>query len=144
MVMRRGLLAAGVAVLGVVGVAVPASAVAPLTSGIGPSPDTSQVFLFVGPSSVSGRYTVTVTGHIAGPLSVSTLVTFELFGDDPIYDDVLGVTGSGTTQNGSFHISTDVPRSAVNEDLIGSDEVYAHVTTLLGFSANTNVVSGSF
>ncbi len=104
------------------------------------------MFLFVGPSSVSGRYTVTVTGHIAGgPLSVSTLVTFELFGgDDPIYDDVLGVTGSGTTQNGSFHISTDVPRSAVNEDLIGSDEVYAHVTTLLGFSANTNVVSGSF
>jgi len=142
---RRGLLAAGALALPVaLAVAAPASASASSTRlGIGPTPGTSQANLLVGASQLPGQYEVVVVGHIAGPGPFYTPVTFELFGDDPLIDDDLGVSVSGIAVQGSFHISTDVPRSVLNEDRAGTDEVYAHVTAP-GFSATTNVVSANF
>ena len=70
-------------------------------------------------------------------------VGFSLKGDDPWFDDHLGIGATGQTWYGDYNLGTTVYCSALNEDWEGRDELYAKVSTS-SQSTNTQNVNGYF
>ena len=130
---RRKLLAAGASVAlvaaGVVGGAVPASAAAQYAT------------LYITPSwEHPGYYDVVVSGHINASYGT---IGMRLIGDDPVFNDDLGVSRSGQVYGGDFSIYVLVWHGTLNEDWEGQDEIFAKVSGP-GFSTSTANVNGYF
>ena len=130
---RRKLLAAGASAAlvaaGVVGGAVPASAAAQYaTLSITPS------------GEYPGYYDVVVSGHITASYGT---IGMRLIGDDPVFNDDLGVSRTGQVYGGDFTIYVRVWHGTLNEDPEGRDEVFAKVSGP-GFSTSTANVNGYY
>lgn len=87
------------------------------------------------------RCSVVVDGHFHTN-TVQQGVGFRLKGDDPWFDDDLGISATGQTFYGDYNLSTTVYCSALNEDW-GRDELYASVSTS-SQSTETQNVNGYF
>ena len=130
---RRKLLAAGASAAlvaaGVVGGAVPASAAAQYAT------------LYITPSwEHPGYYDVVVSGHINAGYGT---VGMRLIGDDPVFNDDLGVSRSGQAYGGDFALYALVWHGTLDEDWEGRDEIFAKVSGT-GFSTSTANVNGYF
>jgi hypothetical protein len=90
-----------------------------------------------------GYYDVYVSGQF-NTNAPSTAVGMRLKGDDPWFNDDLGVSVSGTAYYGSFSLYARVWHGTLNEDPEGRDEVFATVRSSTGWSADTNNVNGYF
>jgi hypothetical protein len=88
------------------------------------------------------RCSVVVDGHFHTN-TPSQGVGFRLKGDDPWFDDDLGISATGQTFYGDYNLFTTVYCSALNEDWEGRDELYAKVSTS-SQSTNTQNVNGYF
>ena len=130
--MRKGLAVLALAVAGAVASAAPASA----------APSTAQLNI-VPSQDFPGYYDVYVFGHVH-TTAYATSIGMRLKGDDPWFNDDLGVSVAGTAYYGDFSLHTRVWRSALNEDPEGRDEVFAHVSASNGWSADTNNVNNYF
>jgi hypothetical protein len=86
--------------------------------------------------------TVVVDGHFHTNTPRQD-VGFSLKGDDPWFDDHLGIGASGMTWYGDYNLSNWVDCSRLNEDWEGRDELYAKVS-ISGQSRNTQNVNGYF
>ena len=129
----RKLLAAGASAAlvaaGVVGGAVPASAAAQYaTLSIAPS------------GEYPGYYDVVVSGHINTGYGT---IGMRLIGDDPVFNDDLGVSRTGQVIGGDFALYALVWHGTLNEDWEGQDEIFAKVSGP-GFSTSTANVNGYF
>ena len=130
---RRKLLAAGASAAlvaaGVVGGAVPASAAAQYAT------------LSITPSwEHPGYYDVVVSGHINASYGT---IGMRLIGDDPVFNDDLGVSRTGQVYGGDFSLYALVWHGTLNEDWEGQDEIFAKVSGP-GFSTSTANVNGYF
>jgi hypothetical protein len=90
-----------------------------------------------------GYYNVVVSGHFNTTATVST-VGMRLKGDDPWFDDDLGVSASGQAWYGDFSLYALVWHGTLNEDWEGQDEIYANVSSSTGWSTSTANVNGHF
>ena len=130
---RRKLLAAGASAAlvaaGVVGGALPASAAAQYAT------------LHITPSwEHPGYYDVVVSGHINASYGT---IGMRLIGDDPVFNDDLGVSRTGQVYGGDFALYALVWHGTLNEDWEGQDEIFAKVSGP-GFSTSTANVNGYF
>ena len=137
MKLRRTLAAvavgAALAAPAVVATASPASAAATQYANL--SIVASQVY--------PGYYDVYVFGHFNTTTS-TTSVGMRLKGDDPIFNDDLGVSAVGQASYGDFSLHALVWHRYLNEDPEGRDEVFAAVRSSTGWSADTADVYGYF
>jgi hypothetical protein len=93
------------------------------------------------------HYVVQVYGRVNIPGHQNVTVHMRLKGDDTIGDDDLDITGSAPAVRtiedpagtGSFSISGEVPRSALDEDPFpgDDDEIYAWVSASTGWTGLT-------
>lgn len=90
-----------------------------------------------------GYYDVVVSGHFTTN-TPSTTVGMRLKGDDPVFNDDLGVSRSGQAWYGDFALYALVWHGTLNEDWEGRDEVFATVSSSTGWSASTANVNGYF
>ena len=90
-----------------------------------------------------GYYNVVVSGHFNTGVRVST-VGMRLKGDDPWFNDDLGVSRTGSAVDGDFALSALVWHGTLDEDWEGQDEVFASVSSSTGWRADTNNVNGYF
>ena len=135
--LRRGLtalaLAAALGVPGAVATAAPASAALPQYAQLTISPSQEH----------PGYYNVVVSGHF-NTTAASTTVGMRLKGDDPWFNDDLGVSRTGQAWYGDFSLHALVHKSALNEDPEGRDEIFAVVSSTTGWSASTPNVYGYY
>lgn len=125
--------AAAVVLAGTVGV----TAAAPASAG------SSYAQLFISPSSEhAGYYVVVVSGHVhtSSPVTVG----MRLIGDDPVFNDDLGVSRTTTAVDGEFAMEALVWHGTLDEDWEGRDEVFAKVSASNGWSTSTRNVTGYF
>jgi hypothetical protein len=100
--------------------------------------------LYITPSlEQPGYYNVVVSGHFNTTARQAT-VGMRLKGDDPVFNDDLGISATGRAFDGDFSISTLAPRTALNEDPEGRDEIFAYVSSSTGWSTNTPNVYGYY
>jgi hypothetical protein len=134
-------------VLASVAVAVAAAVVVPgVVSSATPVSAAAQQFarLVISPSwEHPGYYDVYVSGHF-NTNQVQTTVGMRLKGDDPWFDDDLGVSVTGQAWYGDFSMYALVWHGTLNEDWEGRDEIYAAVRSSTGWSADTPDVFGYF
>lgn len=125
---RRGIGAAAAAAALVVPVlvAAPASAAAPQYAHISIQPSFDH----------PGYYDVYVYGHYNTSALTST-VGMRLKGDDPVFNDDLGVSRTGQAVYGDFSLHALVWGGTLNEDWEGRDEVFATVSSSTGFRTST-------
>ena len=90
-----------------------------------------------------GYYDVYVSGHY-NTTAANSAVGMRLKGDDPWFNDDLGVSVSGTAYYGNYSLYARVWHGTLNEDPEGRDEVFATVRSSTGYSADTNNVNGYF
>jgi hypothetical protein len=90
-----------------------------------------------------GYYDVYVFGHF-NTTAFQSSVGARLKGDDPVFNDDLGVSMVGTAGYGDYSLHALVWHGTLNEDWEGQDEIFAHVSSSTGFSADTNNVNGYF
>lgn len=90
-----------------------------------------------------GYYDVIVNGHVHGAPANST-VGIRLKGDDPVFNDDLGVSRTGSSYYGDFSLYTLVWHGTLNEDWEGRDEIFASVSSSTGWRTNTPNVNGYF
>jgi hypothetical protein len=90
-----------------------------------------------------GYYDVVVSGHF-NTTAVQTTVGMRLKGDDPWFNDDLGVSRTGQAWYGDFSLHALVHGSTLNEDWEGRDEVFAYVSSSTGWSADTPNVNGYY
>jgi hypothetical protein len=121
--------------------ALPAAAVmAPSASAAAPQ----YARLSITPSQEhSGYYDVVVSGHF-NTSSASSTVGMRLKGDDPWFNDDLGVSRTGQAWYGDFSLYALVWHGTLNEDWEGRDEIFASVSSSTGWSASTPNVNGYF
>ena len=134
MEVRRGLTAAAagtvLALTGTVAVSAPAVAAAPSAK------------LTIQPTSSPDVFVVIV--NVDADVPAGAPIGFVLRGDDPVFDDDLGVNVTGTqTFTGPVSLFAIVPRAALDEDRPGKDELYARFSAP-GLNLTTNVVTGFF
>jgi hypothetical protein len=67
-----------------------------------------------------------------------------LIGDDPVFNDDLGVSRTGTAFGGDFSLGALVWHGTLNEDWEGRDEIFAKVSSSTGWSTSTANVNGYF
>lgn len=126
-----------------------AAAGAALAAGVlvGPpaAADTAQFArLSIQPSAEHpGYYDVVVSGHF-NTSQASTSVGMRLIGDDPVFNDDLGVSRTGTAWYGDFSLYALVHGSTLNEDWEGRDEIFAKVSSSTGWRYSTPNVNGYF
>ncbi|MBF0688185.1 MAG: hypothetical protein IR158_10555 [Cellulomonas sp.] len=91
----------------------------------------------------AGYYIVIVRGHVhdAGP---TTTVGMRLIGDDPVFNDDLGVSLSTTAVGTNFAMEALVWHGTLNEDPEGGDEIFAKVSASNGWSRSTANVNGRY
>lgn len=131
---RRGFAGAAVGTLlaltGTVAVSAPAEAAAPsatLTIQSTSSPDFFVVLV-----------------NVDADVPAGAPIGFVLRGDDPVFDDDLGVNVTGTQAfTGPVSLFAIVPRATLDEDRPGQDELYARFSAP-GLKLTTNVVTGFF
>jgi len=87
-----------------------------------------------------GYYDVVVSGHIN---AANGTVGMRLIGDDPVFNDDLGVSRSGSAYGGDFALYALVWHGTLDEDWEGRDEIFAKVSGT-GFSTSTANVNGYF
>jgi hypothetical protein len=105
---------------------------------------TQEARLYITPSQEHvGYYDVVVTGHFNTTQAQSD-VGMRLKGDDPWFDDDLGVSLSGRAWSGDFSLYALVWHGTLNEDWDGRDEIYASVRSSTGWSTNTPNVNGYY
>ena len=121
--------------------AVPAAAAtAPSASAATPQ----YANLYITPSQEHpGYYNVVVSGHFNTNATSST-VGMRLKGDDPWFNDDLGVSTTGQAWYGDFSLYALVWHGTLNEDWEGRDEVFASVSSSTGWSTSTANVNGYF
>ena len=90
-----------------------------------------------------GYYNVVVSGHFH-TTAAQTTVGMRLKGDDPWFNDDLGVYRTGQAWYGDFSLYALVWHGTLNEDPEGRDEVFAYVSSSTGWSTNTPNVNGYF
>jgi FlaG/FlaF family flagellin (archaellin) len=90
-----------------------------------------------------GYYDVYVSGHFT-TTTPSSQVGFRLIGDDPVFNDDLGVSVTATAWYGDYSMHALVWHGTLNEDWEGRDEIFARVSSSTGFRADTNNVNRSF
>jgi hypothetical protein len=90
-----------------------------------------------------GYYHVVVSGHIHNAPD-GTAVGMRLKGDDPWFNDDLGVSRSTRAYSGEFAMEALVWHGTLNEDWEGRDEVFASVSASNGWSASTANVNGYY
>lgn len=90
-----------------------------------------------------GYYLVVVSGHFNTTTTQST-VGMRLKGDDPWFNDDLGVSRTGQAWYGDFSLSALVWRGTLNEDPEGRDEIFAYVSSSTGWSTSTANVTGYY
>ena len=90
-----------------------------------------------------GYYNVVVSGHFNTGVRVST-VGMRLKGDDPWFNDDLGVSRTGSAVDGDFAVSALVWHGTLDEDWEGQDEIFASVSSSTGWRADSNNVNGYF
>lgn len=132
---RRGLAAAAagtlLALTGTVAVSAPAVAAAP-----------SATLTIQSTSSSPDFFVVLV--NVDADVPAGAPIGFVLRGDDPVFDDDLGVNVTGTqTFTGPVSLFAIVPRTTLDEDRPGQDELYARFSAP-GLKLTTNVVTGFF
>ena len=126
---RRGIRAAAAAALAVpalVAVSAPASAATPQYAHISIQPSLEH----------PGYYDVYVYGHYNTSALTST-VGMRLKGDDPVFNDDLGVSRTGQAVYGDFSLYALVSGDTLDEDWDGRDEVFATVSSSTGFRTST-------
>lgn len=135
--LRRSLtvLAMGAAMVapGVVATAAPASAATPQYARV----------VITRSQEHPGYYNVVVSGHF-NTTRTQTTVGMRLKGDDPVFDDDLGVSRTGQAWYGDFSLYALVWHGTLNEDWEGRDEIYASVSSSTGWHTNTPDVYGHF
>ena len=105
---------------------------------------TQYAKLFITPSPYHpGYYDVVVSGHF-NTTSPSTTVGMRLKGDDPWFNDDLGVSRGGQAWYGDFSLYALVWHGTLDEDWEGRDEIFASVSSSTGWSASTPNVNGYF
>ena len=124
---------AALAVPAVVAAAAPASAALPQYARLSITPSWEH----------PGYYNVVVSGHF-NTTAAQTTVGMRLKGDDPWFNDDLGVSRSGQAWYGDFTLSALVWHSTLNEDWEGQDEIFAAVSSSTGWKANTPNVNGYY
>lgn len=90
-----------------------------------------------------GYYNVYVYGHVHTD-AYSLNVGMRLKGDDPIFNDDLSVSATGTAYYGDFSMYRLVWKSYLNEDWEGRDEIFAEVSASNGWRYSTPNVYGYF
>lgn len=90
-----------------------------------------------------GYYDVVVSGHF-NTTGASTTVAMKLIGDDPWFNDDLGVSRTGQAWYGDFSLYALVWHGTLNEDPEGQDEIFAKVSSSTGWSTSTANVNGYF
>jgi len=90
-----------------------------------------------------GYYDVVVSGHF-NTTAASSTVGMRLKGDDPWFNDDLGVSRTGQAWYGDFSLYALVWHGTLNEDWEGRDEIFATVSSSTGWSASTPNVNGYF
>ena len=126
------MVALSLAAPGIVAPAAPASAAMP-----------QYAKLWITPSQEHpGYYNVVVSGHFH-TTATQTTVGVRLKGDDPWFNDDLGVSRTGQAWHGNFSLEMLVWHGALNEDLDGHDEIFARVSAP-GWSTNTPNVNGYY
>jgi hypothetical protein len=124
---------AALAAPGIVGAAAPASAAAPQYAKLSITPSQEH----------PGYYDVVVSGHF-NTTAIQSTVGMRLKGDDPWFDDDLGVSRTGQAWYGDFSLYALVWHGTLNEDWEGRDEIYAHVSSSTGWSTDTPNVNGHY
>lgn len=122
-------LAAPVAVVA----AAPASAAAPQGATLSITPSQEH----------PGYYNVVVSGHF-NTTATQTTVGMRLKGDDPVFNDDLGVSATGQAWHGDFSLYALVWHGTLNEDPEGRDEIFAYVSSSTGWSTETANVNGYY
>lgn len=89
-----------------------------------------------------GYYNVIVTGHVHGGTSAS--VVARLIGDDPVFNDELGVLLTGRAEGSNFGMELLVWGGTLDEDPEGGDEIFAKVSASNGWSTSTANVNGRY
>ncbi len=90
-----------------------------------------------------GYYNVVVSGHFTSN-AFATTVGMRLKGDDPWFNDDLGVSATGTAYYGDFSLYALVWHGTLNEDWEGRDEIFASVSSSSGWRADTPNVNGYY
>lgn len=90
-----------------------------------------------------GYYNVVVSGRF-NTTAASTTVGMRLKGDDPWFNDDLGVSRTGQAWYGDFSLHALVWHSSLNEDPEGRDEIFAVVSSSTGWSTSTANVNGYY
>ncbi|WP_130512680.1 hypothetical protein [Krasilnikovia cinnamomea] len=90
-----------------------------------------------------GYFDVYVSGHFNTTATLAT-VGMRLKGDDPVFNDDLGVWRTGQAWYGDFTLYALVSRGVLNEDKDGRDEIFAYVSSSTGWSINTPNVNGYY
>ena len=131
---RLTVLAMGAAMAAAALVATPAQA----------SAATQSARVYISPSyEHPGYYDVVVSGHF-NTTQAQTTVGMRLKGDDPWFDDDLGVSRTGQAWYGDFSLYALVWHGTLDEDWEGRDEIYAYVSSSTGWSTNTPNFNGYF
>ncbi|WP_456787951.1 hypothetical protein [Cellulomonas sp. P5_C5] len=103
----------------------------------------SYAELFISPSwDHPGYYVVVVSGHVHNAPGIT--VGMRLIGDDPVFNDDLGVSRSTNTPTGDFSIEVLVWHGTLNEDPEGRDEIFAKVSASNGWTRSTANVNGYY
>jgi hypothetical protein len=131
--LRNRMVGAAGAVLAAVALAAPASAATPQSARVSITPSAEH----------PGYYDVVVSGHFNTTASQAT-VGMRLIGDDPVFNDDLGVSRTGTAFGGDFSLGALVWHGTLNEDWEGRDEIFAKVSSSTGWSTSTANVNGYF
>jgi hypothetical protein len=116
-----------------IGTAAPATAAAP-----------QYARLYITPSQEHpGYYDVVVSGHF-NTTKTQTTVGMRLKGDDPVFNDDLGVSRTGQAWYGDFSLYALVWHGTLNEDWEGRDEIFAYVSSSTDWRTNTQNVNGYY
>ena len=127
------MVALSLAAPGVVATAAPAAAATPQYARLSITPSQEH----------PGYYNVVVSGHF-NTTAAQTTVGMRLKGDDPWFNDDLGVSRTGQAWYGDFSLHALVWHGTLNEDWEGRDEIFAYVSSSTGWSTNTPNVNGHY
>jgi hypothetical protein len=137
MALRRTLtivaMSAALAASAVIATAAPASAALPQYARLSITPSWEH----------PGYYNVVVSGHF-NTTAAQTTVGMRLKGDDPWFNDDLGVSRTGQAYYGDFSLFALVWHGTLNEDWEGQDEIFASVSSSTGWSTSTPNVNGYY
>lgn len=103
----------------------------------------STAAIYITPSwDHPGYYVVAVTGHLHA--TVYATVSIALIGDDPVFNDDLGIRRTVSVHDEVFAMEALVWHGDLDEDWEGRDEVFAEVRSSTGWFYSTRNATGNF